>query len=105
MDNRGNAMGYRIQATEMRVEFEIDARGERQERLLDAFRECRTGRCGCPSDEYKKLGTFSIGITGRHIVVGMSPRPGARFDTGEIRHCLHHLLSKVEYRSMAASGT
>ena len=69
---------------------------ERQEReLLEAFDECRGGRCTCPTDQYDKLASMQVEHGDRAITLKLEPKPGARFDTTELQTCLEHTIGKA----------
>ena len=70
--------------------------GERQEReLLEAFDECRSGHCTCPTDQYDKLESMQVEHGDKAITLKLEPKPGARFDTAELQTCLEHTLAKA----------
>ena len=69
---------------------------ERQEReLLEAFDECRGGRCTCPTDQYDKLESMQVERGDGAIRLTLEPKPGARFDTTELQACLEHTVGKA----------
>ena len=69
---------------------------ERQEReLLEAFDECRSGRCACPTDQYDKLASMQVQRGDRAITLKLEPKPGERFDTAQLQTCLEHTIAKT----------
>jgi hypothetical protein len=76
----------------------IDVSGvddERQERKLrEAFDDCRSGRCTCPTDQYDKLASMQVERGEDAITLKLEPKPGERFDTAELANCLEHTIGK-----------
>ncbi|MGZ5297004.1 MAG: hypothetical protein ACXWEJ_05425 [Actinomycetota bacterium] len=72
-----------------------DVSGHHQE-LLDAFGECQSGHCTCPTDEYEKLAEMEMTATDDGIALKLKAKPGTRFDKDEISACLDYTTSKVE---------
>lgn len=88
---------YELHEDAARVSIEVSGvDGERQEReLLEAFDECRGGRCTCPTDQYDKLASMQVEHGDRAITLKLEPKPGARFDTTELQTCLEHTIGKA----------
>jgi hypothetical protein len=76
--------------------FELTGVASRQEELLDAFGACQSGRCTCPTDEFKKIAGMDVASTDDEIVLRLAAKPGARFDADEISACLDYTVSKIE---------
>lgn len=87
---------YKINQTDAELEIRVIETGPGGERLLAAFQDCQEGRCGCPTDEYEKVSTFSVEQDGADAIrVRLTPRPGERFDESEIEACLEHTVAEV----------
>jgi hypothetical protein len=88
---------YELHEDAARVSIEVSGvDGERQEReLLEAFDECRGGRCTCPTDQYDKLASMQVEHGDSAITLKLEPKPGARFDTTELQTCLEHTIGKA----------
>lgn len=70
---------------------------ERQEReSLEAFDDCRSGRCSFPTDHDDKLASMEVDRDDDSITLRLQLKPGARFDTAELRTCLEHTIAKTE---------
>jgi hypothetical protein len=88
---------YELREDEASVSIEVSGVGEeRQEReLLEAFDECRSGRCTCPTDQYDKLASMQVEHGDRAITLKLEPKPGERFDTAQLQTCLEHTIGKT----------
>lgn len=90
---------YRVRETTQGVAIRVTEVSEpQQEQLLEAFEECRSGRCTCPTDEYEKLGGMQIDSGEEEIELRLEAKTGERFDTAEISRCLDHATSGVSDR-------
>ncbi len=73
------------------------ARDEHQEQeLLQAFDDCRNGRCSCPTDQYDKLASMQVDRADDSITLRLERKPDARFDTTELQTCLEHTIGKAK---------
>ena len=88
---------YELREDAATVSIEVSGvEDERQEQgLLQAFDECRSGRCSCPTDQYDKLATMHVDHGDDAITLRLEPKPGARFDTTQLRACLEHTIGKT----------
>jgi hypothetical protein len=64
--------------------------------LLDAFGECRAGRCSCPTDEYEKLAGMDVRVDQDRITLRLEAKPEEALDPSAIAACLDHTVSKIE---------
>lgn len=85
---------YTINADGASVEIELTEVAGRQAELLEAFVECREGRCSCPTDEYLKVATMEVQPTGDRIAIRLQAKPGTILDTSEIAACLTYTVGK-----------
>ena len=51
---------YRIREEGTAVAIELTEVEGKQEELLQAFGECQSGQCSCPTDQYEKLGAMQV---------------------------------------------
>ena len=87
---------YRIREEDAAVSIELaDVQGK-QDELLQAFRECQTGQCSCPTDQYEKVAAMQLDSDEHQITIRLHPLAGERFDTGEIAACLDYTIAQTE---------
>lgn len=79
---------YTIDAQADRMTIRVTEAGEDRPRILAALGECRDGRCGCPTNEYEKLETMSVGEDADALVVDLVAQPFLQLDPAEIDACL-----------------
>jgi len=83
---------YRMRKGRSGVSIELtDVAGQERE-LLEAFGECREGRCSCPTDEYLKVASMDVQSHDDRIDIRLEPKPGEDLDTSEIAACLDHTV-------------
>ena len=83
---------YRIDDEDASVSIEVtDVAGQEQDAtLLEAFGECQTGQCPCPTDEYQKLASMDVQHTRDAIRIRLEPKAGQVLDTRQIAACLDY---------------
>lgn len=79
-------------STGVSVEFSRVDGNRRQ--LLDALKDCREGRCSCPTDEYEKLASMEVAVHDDRMEIVLKPRDGSTFDMAEIAACLDHTIGE-----------
>lgn len=89
---------YELREDAATVSIEVSGVGDdrQEEELLQAFDDCRSGRCSCPTDQYDKLAAMDVDRGDDSITLRLEPKPGARFDTTELQTCLEHTIGKAE---------
>jgi hypothetical protein len=87
---------YRLDNEGSAVSVELTDTAGRAEALLDAFGECQSGRCTCPTDAYRKLESMEARHTGDTITLRLEAKPGSSLDTAAIAACLDHTVARVE---------
>ena len=87
---------YRIEQDRAAVVIELADVGGKQEELLEAFGECRAGRCSCPTNEYEKLAALDVEAGDEQITLRLRAKPGTAFDSSELAACLDHTVGKVD---------
>jgi hypothetical protein len=86
---------YRIEQDDATVVIELADIGDKQEELLEAFDECRSGRCSCPTNEYEKLAAMDVEASSEQITLRLQTKPGTAFDSSELAACLDHTVAKL----------
>jgi hypothetical protein len=86
---------YRIEEKESTVSIVVTDAGRQKDQLLEAFGECQSGQCSCPTDEYQKLATMDVQQAGDLIRLRLEAKPGEKFDTSEIAACLDYTTAKL----------
>jgi hypothetical protein len=89
---------YRIDTDETVVSIEVTEVGGQQEQLLEAFSECRTGRCSCPTDEYEKLSSMEVERADDLVRLRLTAKTGAAFNVAEIAACLDYTIASASVR-------
>jgi hypothetical protein len=87
---------YRIEQQASAVVIELTEVAGKQKELLEAFGECQSGRCSCPTNEYDKLAAMEVQPGAEQIVLTLEAKPGLALDSSAIAACLDHTVSKVE---------
>ena len=67
---------YRIREQGTSVSIELTDVEGKQEELLQAFGECQTGQCSCPTDQYEKVAGMLLDSNEQQITIRDDP---ARF--------------------------
>lgn len=75
--------------------IEIDGGASGNPKLLEAFQQCREGRCDCPTGEYDKLEETRIEQTKNHLSLRLKVRPGQSIDQNAVTACMDHTLNKT----------
>ena len=88
-------MKYKVESNDDTLDIEVTAARENQDKLLQAFNECREGRCSCPTREYSKLDSMEIASNEDKISLKLKSKPGLKFDESEIGKCLEYTRGKV----------
>jgi hypothetical protein len=86
---------YRIEENPEGVAIQVTEASGHQRELLDAFQECQSGHCTCPTDEYEKVQSMEIDAAEDEISLRLKAKAGTRFDTDEISACLAYTTSRV----------
>lgn len=88
-------MKHRIKEQETNVDIEIEDLEGKQKKLLEAFQECKEGRCTCPTREYEKLDSLYVESGEDKIRLRLKPKPGKLFDRSELDKCMQHTIEKT----------
>lgn len=92
---------YRIDEKDSTISIEVAEVGGHQDQLMQAFGECQSGQCSCPTDEYEKLASMEVEQVEDLIRLRLEPKPGEKFDTSEIAACLEYTTAKVAEADIA----
>jgi hypothetical protein len=86
---------YQIREEGTAVSIELTGVEGKQRELLDAFGECQSGRCTCPTDQYEKVAAMEVEPRADEISIRLRPLEGERFDTDEIASCLDYTIEQT----------
>lgn len=89
-------MNYKIVKKGDGLEVEISDIQGKEGQLLEAFRECSEGRCGCPTKEYTKLQDLRVEKDTGMLRLRLTARKGQQFDQAEIQRCLDYTDERIE---------
>ena len=87
---------YRIRENDTTVSIELVGVEGKKDELLQAFNECQTGQCSCPTDQYDKVAEMQLDSNEQQITIQLQPLAGERLDTGEIAACLDYTIAQTE---------
>ena len=86
---------YQIREKGTAISIELtDVEGQ-QEQLIEAFGECQTGKCSCPTDQYEKVAGMQLESDEHQITIELEPVDGERFDTDQIAACLDYTIAQT----------
>jgi len=98
-------MNYSVDENGRGVDISVGDIGADREKLLEAFNECREGRCSCPTEEYKKMDSLEIEQNEQDMRLHLKARRGLKIDKAEIEKCLDYTAERVaEDQPGGASG-
>lgn len=86
---------YRIEESPEGVAIQVTETSGHEQELLEAFQECQSGHCTCPTDEYEKVQSMEVASGLDEISLRLKAKDGTRFDTDEISACLDHTTSRL----------
>lgn len=89
-------MKYKIDEKESGIGISVTDVKDRENELLEAFRECQEGRCSCPTEEYKKLDSLEIEQNEEGIRLHLKSRRGEKINKSEIEKCLDYTGERVK---------
>ncbi len=87
---------YRIEERPEGVAIKVTETPGHQLQLLEAFQECQSGTCGCPTEEYEKVADMEIAVSDDEISLRLKAKEGTRFDASQISACLEYTTSRVQ---------
>lgn len=78
------------------VQIQVSEVGEHADQLMEAFQECREGRCSCPTTEYDKVASIDVAQSEDGISLTVTSKDGTQIDVAEIEKCLAHTKQRIE---------
>ena len=90
---------YQIREEQSGVSIDLTDVGGHHDALLNAFEDCATGQCSCPTDQFEKLASIDVQRYEDQIALHLESRDGARFDPSAIAACLDHTVNRIEGRT------
>ena len=87
----GRTMARYADRARTTVVIELTEVAGKQEELLEAFGECQSGRCACPTNEYEKLAVMEV-VPARSGSPCAWTKSGVALDSSEIASA----VSKIE---------
>ena len=70
------------------VEVHVTASDTDRPKLLEGFRQCRAGRCGCPAADHGDIESIDVKSDESGVHVRLRARSGTEIDEREIEKCL-----------------
>ena len=89
-------MRCKDESNDNEVSIELAGTKGKQKKYMQAFQECKEGRCTCPTREYSKLESLVIESEKDTIVLKLKAKPDVKFEESEIGKCLEHIRCKVK---------
>ncbi|WP_455382597.1 hypothetical protein [Salinispira pacifica] len=89
-------MKHRLDENTDGINIEVSEIEGKEEKLLEAFEECRQGRCSCPTEQYTKLESMQVGQIAGKINLQLKARKGTTLDQAEIEKCLEHTETRID---------
>jgi hypothetical protein len=83
-------MNYSIKEENDQVKVSINIEGIDKKSLIDKFNDCKTGSCGCPTDEYKNVQDCIIDEADQKINLTIIPKENIKININEIKKCLDY---------------
>lgn len=87
---------YRISEQGKAVSIELTDVEGKQDELLQAFGQCQTGQCSCPTNQYDKVAEMQLNSDEQQITIQLEPVNGEHFDTNEIAACLDYTIAQTQ---------
>jgi hypothetical protein len=91
-------MKYQISGKPDGLDIKVEEVEGSEDKILDAFQQCKEGRCACPTQEYKKLDSLQIEQSAGGISLRLKSKEGAQFDRSEIERCLEYTKAQVKLK-------
>ncbi len=88
-------MEAKIKPTENGIEINVTDLEGKKDQLLEAFEECKEGRCTCPTQEYQKVESVDIVEADESIQLSVKAKPDQQIDTAEIEKCLEYTKKRA----------
>ena len=89
-------MKYKIDEHKSGLDISINDVKDKKKELLEAFQECKEGRCSCPTEEYRKLVSLQIEDDGEDISLHLKAKEGTKIDKNEINKCIEYTEQRIK---------
>ena len=89
-------MKYKISEKQDGIDISVNDIKTGKEKLVEAFNECREGKCSCPTEEYKKLDSLEMEEKDDSIELKLKSRQGEKIVKSEIEKCLAYTSERIE---------
>ena len=89
-------MKYKIDTNDGGLDISINDVKSKKKELLEAFQECKEGRCSCPTEEYKKLESLQIEEDENNIKLHLKSKNGEELDKEEITKCIEYTENRAK---------
>ena len=86
---------YRLHEHASGITIELSDVGDHQRELLEAFGECQSGRCSCPTDQYENVAAMDVDAGEGEISIRLEAKPQTRFAPEQVSACLDPTIAKV----------
>ena len=88
-------MKYAIKTKPQGLEIRVDGLGDKQQRVLESFQECATGKCSCPTNQYEKLEAIKIAPSSDSVSIELKAKPGETVKQSDIEKCLEYTAEQI----------
>ena len=88
-------MKFKVSETASGISVEITELDGRQGKVLEAFKACSEGNCGCPTNEYKNMEKLDIQMGDEVIKLELTAKEGLNLNKDEIEKCLNSTIESV----------
>ena len=89
-------MKYKIDKNNTGLDISINDVKSKKKELLEAFQECKEGRCSCPTEEYNKLESLQIEEDDNKIKLHLKSKNGEELDKEKITKCIEYTEKRVK---------
>jgi len=88
-------MKYKITKHDKDINITVSDLKGNEDQIVDAFQECKEGRCSCPTQEYDKVASFTITDSEESVQLSIKTKNGETIDADEIERCLLHAKKQI----------
>ena len=88
-------MKYKITKKDKDININVSDLKGNEDKIVEAFQECKEGRCSCPTQEYDKVESFAIIDSDESVQLSIKTKNGEEIDTDEIEKCLLHAKGQI----------
>ena len=92
-------MKYKVTESKDGIDIAVAEIKGKKDKLLEAFEDCKEGRCSCPTEEYKNMESLEIESDGDDIHLHLKSKIGSKINKAEINKCLDYTTDRVEHDS------